>query len=134
MRIMVVDDHQQILDLIRVSIEGPDYEVLPFLDSRKAAGALKTEKFDGVFADVFMPHLDGFELTKLVRGSQANGRIPVVLITGSNDPSTMKKGFEAGATGFLGKPFGPRELLGLVRAMHGPMMRERRRHARLPLV
>jgi CheY-like chemotaxis protein len=132
MKIMVVDDHQPILDLIRISIEGPEYEVRPYSDSRDAAAALQSEPFDGVFADVTMPHLDGYGLTRAVRGSPVNGRIPVVLITGANNLSTMQKAFEAGVTGFLGKPFGPKEVLGLLRAMRGPMLRERRRHARLP--
>lgn len=134
MRIMVVDDEQPILDLIKASIVGPEYEVRPFLDSREAAEVLKREKFDGVFADVRMPDLDGFELTKLVRCSPLNGSIPVVLTSGLNDAHAMQKAFRAGANGFLGKPFGPKELFGLLRAMRDPLAREKRVNGRLPFL
>lgn len=132
MRIMVVDDEQPILDLIRMTIESDGYEVLTTQDSRGAAELLRNEKFDGVFADVRMPNMDGFELTKVVRGSSMNSRIPVVLITGLSDVETMREGFQAGASCFLAKPVGPKEVSGLVRALRGSMLKERRRHARLP--
>jgi DNA-binding response OmpR family regulator len=132
MRIMVVDDEKPILDLIRMTIENDGYEVMAMQDSRGAAEMLKSEKFDGVFADVRMPNMDGFELTRVVRGSAMNSRIPVVLITGLSDVQTMREGFQAGASCFLAKPIGPKEVSGLVRALRGSMLKERRRHARLP--
>jgi DNA-binding response OmpR family regulator len=132
MRIMVVDDEKPILDLIRMTIENDGYEVMAMQDSRGAAEMLKSEKFDGVFADVRMPNMDGFELTRVVRGSAMTTRIPVVLITGLSDVQTMREGFQAGASCFLAKPIGPKEVSGLVRALRGSMLKERRRHARLP--
>lgn len=132
MKIMVVDDEKPILDLIRITVENDGYEVFPLQNSQTAAELLKTEKFDGVFADVRMPNLDGFALTKLVRTSPLNSNIPVVLITGLGDVQTMRDGFQAGATCFLAKPVGPKEVSGLVRALRGAMVKERRRHARLP--
>ena len=132
MKIMVVDDEQSILDLIRLTVENDGYEVVTTHDSQSAADLMRSEKFDGMFADVNMPNLDGFELTKIVRGSTINSRIPVVLITGLNDVQTMREGFQAGASCFLAKPVGPKELSGLVRALRGSMLKERRRHARLP--
>jgi DNA-binding response OmpR family regulator len=132
MKIMVVDDEQPILDLIRMTIENDGYEVLATKDSQNAAEILRNEKFDAVFADVRMPNMDGFELTRAARKSSMNSRIPVVLITGSSDAKTMREGFEAGASCFLAKPVGVKEVLGLVRALRGTMLKERRRHARLP--
>ncbi|HLY59198.1 MAG TPA: response regulator [Terriglobia bacterium] len=132
LRIMVVDDEKPILDLLRITIESDGYEVLATQDSEGAAALLKSEKFDGLFADVRMPKMNGFELTKVVRGSPMNSRIPVVLITGLGDVQTMREGFQAGASCFLAKPVGPKEVSGLVRALRGAMLKERRRHARLP--
>lgn len=131
-RIMVVDDEQPILSLIESAIRGPEIDVIPLSNSLEAADLLKVEKLDGVFVDVRMPRLDGFELTKLVRRSRLNGSIPVVLMTGSNDVDTMQEGFQAGATCFLGKPFESRELSALARAMQSPKSSERRKHRRLP--
>lgn len=132
MKIMVVDDEKPILDLIRLTIENDGYEVVTSQDSQSAARMINTEKFDGLFADVRMPNLNGFELTKIVRGSTMNSRIPVVLITGLSDAQTMREGFQAGASCFLAKPVGPKEVSGLIRALRGSMLKERRRHARLP--
>ncbi len=132
MKIMVVDDEKPILDLIQTTIQSDGYEVFATSDSQTAADMLKNERFDGLLADVRMPNLDGFELTKVARASTMNSRIPVVLITGLSDVQTMREGFQAGATCFLAKPVGPKELTGLVRALRGSMLKERRRHARLP--
>lgn len=132
MRIMAVDDEQAVLKLIKSLMEPLGVEVLPITDSREAAQRANTDKFDGVLVDTKMPFLDGFELTKIVRASAANGKVPVVMLTGLNDAETMRKGFKAGVTFFLSKPINLERLSNLIKVMRGPMLREKRRYARLP--
>ncbi len=132
LRIMVVDDEPAVLKLIKGLVEQLGCEVLAIADSREAALRVNTDKFDGVLLDGNMPHLDGFALTQKLRSSPANSRVPIVMLTGDGDAETMRKGFKAGITFFLSKPVSLERLSGLVRVMRGPMLKERRRYARLP--
>ena len=107
------------------------FEVIDIGDSREALERLKEEKVDGLFVDVVMPHVDGFLLTQQARLSKLNRRVPIVMLTALDDAETMRKGFEAGANFFLGKPFTRERVYNLLGATRGPMLRERQRYARL---
>jgi len=131
-RIMVVDDEPAVAKVIKAMTEPLGCDVLIFTDSREAAKCVASEKFDGIFVDGRMPHLDGFELTETIRASPLNAQVPVVMLTGYDDIHTMRKGFRAGINFFLGKPFTPDRVLRLFRAMYGTILREKRRCARLP--
>jgi CheY-like chemotaxis protein len=130
--IMAVDDEPAILGLLKTLLESLGCEVQGFVDSREAAGRLKVEKVDGLFVDVRMPYMDGFELAKQARESKLNGRVPIVMLTGLDDAETMRKGFDIGITFFLGKPFTRERVCNLYLATRGPMLREKLRYIRLP--
>lgn len=132
LKIMVVDDEPDALKLFKAMVEPLGCKVLALADSREAVERLESEKFDGILVDVVMPHLDGFELTKRIRSSSLNREVPVVMLTGHDDVDTMRKGFNAGATCFLGKPVSQERLYTLFKAMRGAMLREKRRYTRLP--
>lgn len=133
LKILVVDDETQVLDVVKLMMENLGCEVVTYVDSRKAAEILETQKFDGVLLDVRMPDLDGFELARRIRGSPPNATVPIVMLTGLEDVETMREGFRAGATFFLPKPFTQERAWSLYTAMRGAMLTEKRRHARLPL-
>jgi DNA-binding response OmpR family regulator len=133
MKLLVVDDDPAALDLVKALVEPQGFEVLAMADSRRAAECANKQGFDGIFVDVLMPKLDGFELTKLIRTSRLNSRAPIVMITASEDVETMRRGFKAGVTFFLTKPFHPQKLRGLLLALRSAILRERKRHVRLPL-
>ncbi len=133
LRIMAVDDEPDVLRLVKTMVEPLGVEVLTVADSREAATRLEIEKFDGFLVDVQMPYVNGFELTKLVRASRFNSKTPIVMLTGHDDVDTMRQGFKAGVTFFLGKPFSPEKLRGLFIPMRDAMLKEKRRYARLPL-
>jgi CheY-like chemotaxis protein len=129
---MVVDDDPAALELVKALVEPLGCEVLALEDSRHAAECVSEQKFDGIFVDVQMPDLDGFELTKIIRASRSNSAVPIVMITAFEDVETMRRGFKAGVTFFLTKPFNPEKLRGLLLAMGSAILRERRRSVRLP--
>jgi CheY-like chemotaxis protein len=91
-----------------------------------------SEKFDGIVLDAHMPTPDGFELTRQVRTHPMNHGAPIVMITASDDLDTMRQGFRAGISFFLGKPLTQEKLHRLFKAARGSMLREKRRYARLP--
>ncbi len=132
LKVMVVDDEPDVLKTFKAIVESLGFEVLTVADSGEAARRLTSEKVDGIFLDARMPHPDGFELAQAVRASSMNSGAPIVMLTGYGDAETMRKGFEAGITFFMSKPIRQERLSGMLRVMHGPMLREKRRHARLP--
>ena len=133
LKIMAVDDNPQVLRLLQELMGSSGFVVSAFTDSREAAARVGKEKFDAVLVDAKMPHLDGFELVRRIRASPSNSLVPVVMLTGYDDADTMRKGFSAGITFFLGKPITPKKLRSLLKGLVGPALRERRRYARLPL-
>jgi CheY-like chemotaxis protein len=133
MKLLVVDDDPVALELAKALVEPLEYEVLALEDSRRAAECVNEQKFDCIFVDVQMPNLDGFELTKIIRGSPLNSGVPIVMITAFDDVETMRRGFKAGVTFFLTKPFIPKKMRGLLLAMKSAILRERRHCVRLPV-
>jgi CheY-like chemotaxis protein len=129
---MAVDDEPAVLTMLKAQLQSLGCEVIDVGDSREALARLETEKIDGLFVDVFMPHVDGFILTQRARHSKLNRRVPIVMLTGLDDAETMRKSFEAGANFFLGKPFTRERVYNLLGATRGLMLRERQRYARLP--
>ena len=131
LRVMAVDDDAAVLKLLKAQLEFLGCEVIDVQDSRVALERLTQEKVDGLFVDVLMPHVDGFLLTKEARLSKLNRRVPIVMLTGMDNAQTMRKGFEAGANFFIGKPFTRERVHNLLGATRGAMLRERERYTRL---
>ena len=133
MKLLVVEDDPQVLKTIKSLIESLGYEVLALVDGPEAARRLGKEKFEGAFLDAQMPHLDGFSLTEAIRKSPSNSKIPVVMLTGHDEAETMRAGFKAGVSFFLGKPPDLNRLRTLLRLIKEQMLREKRRYIRLPV-
>ncbi|MGA2631999.1 MAG: response regulator [Terriglobia bacterium] len=133
LKILVVDDEPAVLGVLKDLMEPAGFVVSAFADSREAAVRVEKEKFDAVFVDVRMPGMDGFELTRRVRASRSNSKVPIVMLTGHDDVETTRKGFQAGITFFLGKPITVEKLRGLLTVTRGAMLNEKRQYARLPL-
>lgn len=131
LKIMVVDDEPSILEIIKAFVDPLGCEVSTFQDSRDAAKKIQVEKFDGIFVDASMPHLDGFQLTQRIRESPSNAKVPIVMLTGCDDVDTMRRGFKAGITIFLGKPVTQERMVRAVNALRGAFLREKRKYIRL---
>ena len=131
-RLLIVDDEPPILDILKAALQRLGADVVALADSQQASEYLEREKFDGLIVDVRMPPPDGFELTRRARASALNSKIPVVMLTGLDDADTMRKGFRAGATCFLGKPVTRERVRNLYNAIRGLLLTEKRHSARLP--
>jgi CheY-like chemotaxis protein len=132
-KILAVDDEPVVLDVLKTMLGLHGYEVLAIDDSREALKRLEVEKVDGLFVDVRMPHLDGFELTLLTRALKLNGQVPIVMLTAWDDAETMREGFAKGISFFLGKPFSRERVYNLLGAVRGSLAREHLRYVRVPL-
>lgn len=108
-------------------------EVTATHSAEHAEQLILSQRFDGIFLDLMMPRLDGFELSRRIRASAWNRRTPIVAVSGREDADTMRRAFEAGSNFYLKKPVDRRKLVQLFTAVRGPMIDNRRRFARLSL-
>lgn len=113
--IMAVDDSVSLRQLlVRTLIEG-GHKVVEAKDGVEALGAAQTQKFQLVITDVNMPQMDGLTLVKRLRELPAYKHIPILVLTTEMDPNKKKIAKDAGATGWLVKPFEPVQLLATIR-------------------
>ncbi|QMV45106.1 response regulator transcription factor [Cohnella cholangitidis] len=108
MKIMVVDDDKNIVQLVSIHLAREGYRVLNAYDAAEALDMLEKEVPDLAIVDVMMPGMDGIELTRIL--SQDYG-IPVLLLTAKGELEDKTKGFLAGSEDYVVKPFEPKELL-----------------------
>lgn len=133
LKVLAVDDEPQILELIKTMMSTAGCEVETCADSRRAAQTVIGDRFDAILLDARMPDMDGFDLTRAIRSSPRNYATPVVMLTAFDDAETLRKGFRAGITFFLGKPFSHERFTRLFKVLSSVGWQERRRSARLPL-
>jgi CheY-like chemotaxis protein len=132
-KLLVVVGALEDLNAVQGMLQSLGYEVLALSDSRQAQVRIDREKFSAAFIEAHMPHVDGCALSRQIRNSPSNSTIPIVLFTSHGDFEATRAGLKAGATFFVSKPLELEELSGLMRAIQGAMLREKRRYLRLPL-
>ncbi len=132
-RILVVDDDPLTGELICEILRSAGMDASFLTSSRGAAELLKREKYHAVFLDMRMPPPDGVELARQIRASRVNASTVIVMITGEEERTLMKRAFDAGVEFFLFKPVERNKLLKLIRVAEGSIERERRRFTRVRL-
>lgn len=133
LKLLVVEDDLASLELMTEVFTSLKAEVRPVSDSEKAVGMVEQEKFDGIFLDLEMPNLNGFDLARLIRKSSWNKSTPIIIVTGRDERQTMQEAFALGATFFLQKPVDRQRLSTLFRTVSGGMLENRRKYIRVPL-
>jgi len=133
LKVLVVEDDVPTLELMWEVLTSLGVEVRPLSDSLQAASLVTQEKFDGVFLDLMMPQVDGFELARRIRQSTSNSRTPIVVVSGRQDRHTMEQAFTSGASFFLAKPVNRKTLTQLLDSTRGSMLEERRRYKRFAI-
>jgi DNA-binding response OmpR family regulator len=133
LKLLVVEDHIPSLELMTEVFTSLKADVRPISESEKAAALVNQEKFDGIFLDLEMPKLNGFDLARLVRKSSWNKSTPIIIVTGRDERQTMQDAFSIGATFFLQKPVDRQKLNALFRMVTGGMLENRRKATRVPI-
>ncbi|SHJ29008.1 two-component system, OmpR family, alkaline phosphatase synthesis response regulator PhoP [Dethiosulfatibacter aminovorans DSM 17477] len=116
-RILIVDDEENILELLKYNLEKNGFEVVPEDNGEDALEEMEREDFDLVILDLMLPGIDGLEVLKTIRGHQRIKNIPVIMLTAKNEEIDTVLGLEMGADDYIGKPFGVHELLARVKAL-----------------
>lgn len=102
-KVLVVDDSKYVRTLVKLILEGAGYDVTMATDGTEALKQLRDHGADVVVADVDMPSMNGFELTRAIRQSDRFTGTPVVLVTGRESLEDKVKGLRAGANAYLRK-------------------------------
>lgn len=113
--VLTVDDSKTIRDMVAFTLSQAGYTVAEASDGNAGMALVNRQKFDCIITDLNMPGMDGLSFTKAVRGSATNRATPVLLLTTEADPAKKTAGREAGATGWLVKPFNPQKLVETVK-------------------
>jgi len=133
LKLLIVEDDIASLELMAEIFTSLNAEVCAVGDSAKAADLVNREKFDGIFLDLEMPHMNGFDLARRIRQTSWNKTAPIVIVTGGDDRRTMQEVFAVGATFFLQKPVDRQKLTRLFRTLRGTLLANRRKYTRVPL-
>ncbi|KJB87232.1 XRE family transcriptional regulator [Paenibacillus sp. E194] len=109
MNILVVDDEESILNLIRLNLEIEGYQVHTAANGREANEQWQKEHIDLIILDVMLPDTDGYQLLREFRASNAD--IPIIMLTAKGQINDKLLGLQLGADDYLVKPFHSTELL-----------------------
>jgi CheY-like chemotaxis protein len=101
--ILMIDDDETVCMLLQLMLESYGHTVHVVLDSRDAAARLQAHSPDIVLLDTFMHPIDGLETLTALRAVPGGAEIPVIMMSGSNDPDTMARIERAGANAFVYK-------------------------------
>ena len=113
--ILVVDDNQEMVDGLKLTLEMEGYQVLTAGSGQEALDILERTTPDLILADIMMPNLDGYELYVRVHNNPAWVQIPFVFLTAKTSKKDIRKGSEIGADAYITKPFDPQDVVATIR-------------------
>jgi CheY-like chemotaxis protein len=117
-KIMVVDDDEEIIKMVKTALEREGYTVIGIKDSNECLKRLDEEKPDLILLDILMPGVDGWELCRRIKQSELLISVPISMLTVKKSPEDIKKSLEyAHANAHLVKPLSVDELRSAVRKL-----------------
>ena len=118
-RILAVDDSASMRQMVSFTLKQEGHDVTEASDGQEALNKAKSGSFDVVISDINMPNMDGIALVKELRALPAFKFTPILLLTTESGADKKQEGKQAGATGWLVKPFDPEQLLKTVNKVLG---------------
>ena len=114
-KILVVDDEQSIVTLLKYNLETAGYIVEVAYDGEEALKKVETEQPELIVLDVMLPKKDGIEVCKTIRSDK--NLVPIIMLTAKDDEFDRVLWLELGAYDYMTKPFSPREVVARVKAI-----------------
>jgi len=115
-KILVVDDEEDILELVKYNLAKEGYEVECVATGEEAFEEAKAQLPDLIILDLMLPGMDGLEVCKLLKNDSKVAHIPVIMLTAKGEDIDIVTGLELGADDYITKPFSPRIVIARVRA------------------
>lgn len=111
--ILIIEDSQEIIDLIKIYLEQEEYFIYPACDGKTAINIFEQEEIHLVILDIMLPELNGYEVIKRIR---KRSNVPVIILSAKNQDTDKILGLNLGADDYLAKPFNPLELVARINA------------------
>ena len=115
-RILVVDDEQDLLEILKFNLETEGYEVVTATSAEDAL-QLDIASFDLLLLDVMMGGMSGFAMARQLKDNPATAQVPIIFLTARDTENDTVTGFNLGADDYISKPFSLREVMVRVRAV-----------------
>jgi two-component system phosphate regulon response regulator PhoB len=115
--ILVVDDEENILELVRFNLVKEGYQVACAATGEEALKEARSKPPDLIVLDLMLPGMDGLEVCKTLKKDAKTEHIPIVMLTAKGEESDIVAGLELGADDYVTKPFSPKVLIARIRAV-----------------
>lgn len=116
-RILIIEDEEDILELVRYNLSKAGYIVSGVLSGEEGLKLAKKELPDLLVLDLMLPGIDGIEVCKTLKGDPNTAQIPIMMVSARGEESDIVSGLEMGADDYITKPFTPRILLARAQAI-----------------
>ena len=113
--VMIVDDSASMRQVVGFALKDAGFDVIAAVDGKDALGKLNGTKVEMIITDLNMPNVNGIELIKQVRKTGGYKFTPIVMLTTESQEAAKAEGKQAGASGWIVKPFKPDQLLDVVK-------------------
>lgn len=117
--IMTVDDSSSMRQMVGFTLKGAGYQVVEAGNGVEALERMGQQPLDLLLVDLNMPIMNGIELIRNIRQGTENQFVPIIMLTTESQDAKKREGKEAGATGWIIKPFQPEQLLAVVKKVLG---------------
>ncbi|MBN4054160.1 response regulator [Nitrospira defluvii] len=117
--ILAVDDSKSMRQMVSFTLSGAGYDVVEAVDGKDGLEKLNGKTVHLVLTDQNMPNMDGLNMIKSIRSMSQYKMLPILMLTTEASDDMKRQGKEAGATGWLVKPFDPDKLLTVVKKVIG---------------
>ena len=112
--ILAVDDSASIRQMVSFTLRSAGHEVIEAIDGQDAVDKLRYNAVDVILTDQNMPRMDGLTLVRILRAREDCRNVPILILTTESSDEMKAMGREAGATGWLVKPFDPERLVNVI--------------------
>lgn len=118
-KLLIVDEEAGVRALIRMTLDGGDFEIIEAADGAAALAAVARHEPDLVLLEVVLPDLSGIEVCRRIKGDPLTARMAVIMLTAKARSSDVTQAETAGADGYFTKPFSPIALIRTVESILG---------------
>jgi two-component system, OmpR family, alkaline phosphatase synthesis response regulator PhoP len=116
-RILIVDDEEDILELVRYNLEREGYQTVCAVTGEQALQIAENDKVDLILLDLMLPGINGLEVAKSIKRNPHKMGIPIIMLSAKGEETDIVTGLELGADDYVTKPFSPKILLARIRAV-----------------
>ncbi len=109
--ILIVDDEPEMVEFLEILLGHRDYHTLSAYSGQECLQHARQESPDLILLDLFLVDADGLDILRQLREGEKTAHIPVLVVSGRDDPQAKRESLEAGAEAYLLKPYQPQALL-----------------------